>query len=468
MSNSRSSLSFISYNSIQIVVFLFLFTFSVGASGPATLQNDDSCDISLAPAATLLLPYFEVDLENANGETTLFTITNVTGIERIARVTLWTDFSYPVVTFNIYLTGFDVQGINLRDVLVAGTVAPPQGTGTSVSHSGALSGPNPGLDLSNCHLIAPGLGAATVQRMQDAFTMGVIPGVCNYLGGEHQYAVGYATIDVVANCATNGPLDAEYFTEDIRYDNVFVGDYQQLNIEQGSAQGNPMVHIRAIPEGGTPQTRALLPTRFNQTFYDRFQPAERPRSDARQPLPSTFAARWINGGPGNFETSLKIWRQGVTTASADCAAYQNNVRPFAESVAFDQEENGEGNALEACDILCIYPTPATLPSSARIAVAPGSDVFPQSVLSTTVSGWVYVNLEDTVATNGAHQGWVVASMRAENRYSVDFDAAWLGNGCSPIAPLTSYSDPALPPVGRATFPTPAGAILPGPAADVTP
>ena len=30
--------------------------------GPATTNNDDSCDIGAAPAATLLLPYFEVDL----------------------------------------------------------------------------------------------------------------------------------------------------------------------------------------------------------------------------------------------------------------------------------------------------------------------------------------------------------------------------------------------------------------------
>ena len=40
-------------------------TFSFGApgvaAGPTTTNNDDSCDIGVAPAATLLLPYFEVD-----------------------------------------------------------------------------------------------------------------------------------------------------------------------------------------------------------------------------------------------------------------------------------------------------------------------------------------------------------------------------------------------------------------------
>lgn len=228
-----------------------------------------------------------------------------------------------------------------------------------------------------------------------------------------------------------------------------------------------MVHIRAIPEGHTPQTRSLLPTRFGQTFYGRFQPSAQPLLDARQPLPSTFAARWIDGGPGQFETSLKIWRQAVTTASANCAAYRDNVREFAETVVFGPDANGEG-AEGGCDITCIPPPPVTLPSTARVYVTSGSEIFPQSILSTTTSGWVYINLEDKSANNGAHQGWVVMSMRAEDRYSVDFDAAWLGNGCSPIARVTSYTDPSLPPPGSANSPTPPGAILPRPADDVNP
>ncbi|HXO29718.1 MAG TPA: hypothetical protein VOA80_20365, partial [Thermoanaerobaculia bacterium] len=34
------------------------------------------CTIDAVPAATLLLPYFEVDLNNPNGLTTLFSINN--------------------------------------------------------------------------------------------------------------------------------------------------------------------------------------------------------------------------------------------------------------------------------------------------------------------------------------------------------------------------------------------------------
>ena len=84
----------------------------------------------MLPAATLLLPYFEVDFSSplATARTTLFTIQNTTALPQIARVTLWTDWSYPMLTFNVFLTGYDVQAINLYDVFARGSVAPSIGT----------------------------------------------------------------------------------------------------------------------------------------------------------------------------------------------------------------------------------------------------------------------------------------------------------------------------------------------------
>ena len=40
-------------------------TFAAGS--PSTTNNSDSCDIGVTPAATLLLPYFEVDTAAAAG-----------------------------------------------------------------------------------------------------------------------------------------------------------------------------------------------------------------------------------------------------------------------------------------------------------------------------------------------------------------------------------------------------------------
>jgi hypothetical protein len=73
------------------------------STSAATNHNDHSCDIAVAPAATLLLPHFEVNLDDPHGVTTIFNVTNVSPEDRIARVTLWTDYAYPALTFNIPL-----------------------------------------------------------------------------------------------------------------------------------------------------------------------------------------------------------------------------------------------------------------------------------------------------------------------------------------------------------------------------
>src|SRR6185295_16836502 len=78
------------------------------------------CTIDDVPAATLLLPYFEVDLSNPNGVTTLFSINNASATAILAHVVVWSDLSIPVLDFNIYLTGYDVQTVNLRDIFVGG------------------------------------------------------------------------------------------------------------------------------------------------------------------------------------------------------------------------------------------------------------------------------------------------------------------------------------------------------------
>jgi len=124
-------------------------TFAAGA--PTTTNNNDSCDIGVTPAATLLLPYFEVNTTAAagTGATTLFTITNTSRYPQIAHVTVWTAWSAPVLDFNIYLTGYDVQAINLYDVIVRGIIASTTGAqytttagtqGANVTGAAALAG----------------------------------------------------------------------------------------------------------------------------------------------------------------------------------------------------------------------------------------------------------------------------------------------------------------------------------------
>src|ERR1051326_7325863 len=67
------------------------FTFGVGgaAFGPSTTNNNDTCDIGTTPAATLLLPYFNVDFGGGNTSNTIFTVVNTSRFPQIAHVVLW-------------------------------------------------------------------------------------------------------------------------------------------------------------------------------------------------------------------------------------------------------------------------------------------------------------------------------------------------------------------------------------------
>src|SRR5712691_13176614 len=99
------------------VAFALLGLGALGGRASAVIFTLDA-----VPAATLLLPYFEVDLNNPNGLTTLFSVNNASATAVLAHVVVYSDLSVPVLDFNIYLTGYDVQTINLRDIIVNGLI----------------------------------------------------------------------------------------------------------------------------------------------------------------------------------------------------------------------------------------------------------------------------------------------------------------------------------------------------------
>jgi hypothetical protein len=439
-------------------------TFLTGS--PATTNNDDSCDISVAPAATLLLPYFEVNLTNTAEDDTLWTVTNVSNLPQIAHVTVWTDRSYPVLDFNIFLTGYDVQSISMADILTTGFLSGLDGT-SSDSDPGARSADNddnPLLDISNCDILAVRIPPASLAPIVSALTTGLYsPAGCTSAAtriGNLQpdgHARGYVTVDVAESCGTDFPTDSLYYSTEILFDNVLIGDYQQVDRANNFAQGNPMVHIRAVPEGGDVGTTGTpgFETNFDRTFYSRYQAGG--VADRRQPLPSTFAARWINGGVGELRTSYKIWREGVTGNSLACAGYAANAAlAITELVRFDADENP---TTFTPDVI-FSPVPeggVSLPETSLTAVDNSGTLYPPNPGS-DLDGWMYLNLD--IGTPGpvgaaaemASQNWVIVSMAAEGRFSVDFDAAWLGNGCSPAAPVTAEdgSDPVIGPADNVT------------------
>ncbi|HEV8582424.1 MAG TPA: hypothetical protein VGX68_25435, partial [Thermoanaerobaculia bacterium] len=125
------------------------------------------------PGATLLLPYFEVDLGNPNGVTTLFSVNNASATAILAHIVVWSDLSVPVLDFNIYLTGYDVQTINLRDILVSGilprTASAGQDPGDTISPQGDFS---QDINFASCagQLPPPNLPASFIQHLQLSLT----------------------------------------------------------------------------------------------------------------------------------------------------------------------------------------------------------------------------------------------------------------------------------------------------------
>src|SRR5258708_1840618 len=83
-----------------------------------------NCRLANQPAATLLVPYFEVDLNDPSGRTTLVSVNNAAPRPTLARMVLWTDWGIPTLAFDVYLTGYDVQTFNLRDAFNGQPPAP--------------------------------------------------------------------------------------------------------------------------------------------------------------------------------------------------------------------------------------------------------------------------------------------------------------------------------------------------------
>lgn len=454
-------------------------------TGPSTTNNDDSCDISVMPAATLLIPYFEVDFANPSSDArnTVFSITNTTPQPQIAHVTVWTDWSFPVLDFNLWLTGYDVVPVSLYDLIRNGNI-PRTGADDDVNSPLPQDDANIGVFTTNPNHTNPPVGSLGTScdelpgpipvqlrtAIQSALTTGEYPlenvggADCDELvGGDNDVAVGYITIDVVAFCSQQLPTDPDFYDEAILWDNSIIGDYMILNSSTADgnwAGGTPMVHIRAVPEGGPEENDVLGTPDFGTraaavnagsnlpyTFYNRYLNAsqELVGADRRQPLPGVFAARFIEDdptGPTGFDTRLIIWREGVTEGNFGCSDdvwFQNAALIADAIVRFDERENGVFAEGGVCDVSpCIGVDEFVYEETQAINTANESFFPPDFDGTDDLGGWMYLDLNGANAEREESQAWVVVNMTAEGRYGVLYDAAAMGNGCSPAPETQPY------------------------------
>jgi hypothetical protein len=393
----------------------------VALAGPAEARIGT---IDNVPAATLLLPYFEVDLGNTAGLTTLLSINNASATAVLAHVTVWSDLAVPTFAFNIYLTGYDVQTINLRDIFngtVPRTASDGQDPTDTISHQGIFS---QDINFASCNgvLPPPPLLPEYIAHVRAAHTgqpAGLFLGLCASQAFGDNIARGYVTVDTVNNCTLQVAGDPGYFASNITFQNVLWGDYFYVNPGENFAQGDALVHIESAPGTGTSGTAGTYPpdpeTAAGQyTFYARYVAVSGP--DSREPLNSKSAARFINGGAFNGGTSLVVWRDSKVDQGPFLCPAVSGTRPPAyplaheELYAFSESETAENLTGLAS------PFPA---STQRVRVdGPSLPVTP-------TFGWIYLDLNHNTLSGvvpaedpAAAQSWVGNVMDAQGRFSV--------------------------------------------------
>jgi hypothetical protein len=431
------------------------------AAAPAA--KADLCAIDNVPAATLLLPYFEVDLVNEDCVNTLFSLNNASATPTIAHVVLWTDWSQPTIDFDIFLTGYDVVTVNLRDLFVFGnipiTADEQSDPDDSISPHGGVYGSHPEWDGSfvddpDCINFFPFFQNPMITGFRrDILVNGHTGAPVGHYGGRcigHNHgdgwARGYLTIDDARRCGLEDPTMDVYFggaDPVATNDNQLWGDFFIVDPPNNFAIGEPLVHIEA-GESIDPAT--------GYTFYGRYTAAAG-GDDLREPLGTSWAARYLNGGSFVGGTNLFVWRDSTTNnqGSFTCGVGPDWL-PLNETevIAFDEEEN----AVELC-----FSGPGGVISPPE----PGEDptCFPLETQRTVVGtgdldpptnfGWMFLNLNindvgvtgdvDFGAAGNLAQSYVISEHRALGRFAVGLSAISLSHACDDLNPLLGGSLP---------------------------
>jgi hypothetical protein len=272
----------------------------------------DVCAVDDAPAATLLYPYFEVDLAGSPtaGLTTTMWLRNEDSDARLAQVNLWGDYHRAAMGFQVYLPAGATVRINLADVLLRGVLprtgraVSPVGQfdadGSNVLYPGCNNGPDPG----DGPPVANQLSAQFLADVQLRLSGRPSPSTGRCFGFNYgdNVARGFITVDAINVCTTNLPTDAGYYVAGglgiASNANVLSGGYALVDPGNNFAQGARAASLEAAPAG------TFVPG--DVTFHSRFTAGV--PTDEREPLPGRWAVAFGNGGVEAVESELLAWR----------------------------------------------------------------------------------------------------------------------------------------------------------------
>ncbi|MEM7588167.1 MAG: hypothetical protein AAF560_32565 [Acidobacteriota bacterium] len=378
----------------------------------------DACNLGNVPGASLLFPYFEVDLANPEGRSTLISINNANTNPTVVHVILWTNWGLPSLIFDLYLPSQGVHPLNIRDLL-AGQL-PVTGSGSGEMPAGC-----------NDPLTNPVLSEADVAELRAKHTGQPSPvdGLC-YASetGEASLATGFITVDGLNRCSAEIqlPQDTGYFENGgvglANNRNVLWGDFFLIDPSNDSAQGLEAVPLFADSTLGDGDLGRI------DTFYRAYVGYD--GRDDRMPLSSRLRTRYLTGGGFDGGTELLVWTEGIGPNVMPVACGEV---PFsiAEAVRIRvRTRDLAGNASETQEL---YPIERIL----RTRVG-SEDIQIESLFGTVeLDSEIFCLVPIIPEPPQRLQTWMTTTMTADHRFSVGMHPTRLDDLCVPLGQGTS-------------------------------
>jgi len=351
------------------------------------------CQVGPGVGATLLFPYFEVDLDDPSGATTVISVNNAPSTPTLARLIVWTDWGIPTLAFDIYLGGLDIVTINVRSLFTGDLPV----TGIGADLSGFES-----CDLNPPQYPTPALTPGQRLQLATAHTgqAGHIDGLCYSANHSDDVARGYITVDVVDQCTglethelfyTPANACCSYFVDGgdpsgvALAQNRLWGDIFYIDPSNNAAQGGEAVSIWADP--------TVFSGTGTYTFYGRFRGYD--NRDDRVPLPGTWDQRFLNGGAFDGGADVIVFHQPNSSEASPvtCGSWPAWY-PLTSNIA-TVDEDGHG--------MTHYDTSLVGYVTQRISIDALSPPYD--------FGWLHLG-------DNGYQMWVQPILTSAGRYSV--------------------------------------------------
>lgn len=383
------------------------------------------CTIDDVPGATVLYPYFQVNLDDCDApgplSDTVITVSNAAGEPTLTNLTVWTNADRVITGFNVYLNAYGSAEISMRDLVCDGVFPDTDPANRPESN---LVPPPTGLPpaCDGGQLSRPPLSPAGLTAVQEGLTgqpVAAFGGQFVSISQGDNVARGFVTIDAVVACGLIRPVDVGYFVDGgvgiATNDNHLTGTWEITD------QTNNFAFGARAPALEADNDFVFMPG--DPTFYGRFNFML--GEDDREPLPSRFFVR--RNDAASSETMFIVWREsGGSTSSSNDPSFPSDYPLVA-------------NAMEQFDTVG-NPVPMpifTPPDPAPMQRAP--EYATQFVESQTLGygaetdeGMVFMDTETFFTTLGQliGQAWVVAVDSSSGIYSTAYPATALNSRCS--------------------------------------